>query len=79
MFPRRKKAKREGVGDNSLLRAAFKQELTDNPLLKYDKWLSKKGVDLTTGKMTETGIAYFKTLLDHDRLNKQTKVKNVLT
>jgi hypothetical protein len=67
----RKKAKREFAHDNHLLRAAFTQALAGDPQLRYDRWLDSKGIDITTGKMTEAGVTFFKSLLDHDRLHKK--------
>ena len=77
---RRSKVKRL-AGDNPLLRRAylaehqreldyFSRRLAERPDEfdgSYRTWLIARGINPDTGKMSDTGIAFFKSLLDEDR------------
>jgi len=73
MLPRKKPTRL--AGDIALFRRAFLHEcgidpaaadFRDYPELhgSYRAWLSVRGIDPTTGKMTDKGLAFFRALLD---------------
>jgi hypothetical protein len=67
------------AGDNPLLRAAFERDLRADAFVDpdflsdahpsrqsrvYREWLLHRGIDPDSGKMTEQGVAFFKTLIE---------------
>jgi hypothetical protein len=75
MLRRRPKNLPRLAGDNPLLRAAFARSWDMHPRFlrgrlslgvheQYAAWLQSKGIEPTTGKMTEQGVAFFKTLIE---------------
>lgn len=68
MLPRRRPKRL--AGDNPLLKRHFIQELEGKfragiPFAtNYPDWLREHGIDPTTGRMTERGVAFFKTLIE---------------
>ena len=68
-------------GDNPLLRRAFIAEYASESQTgaaqgrgnlgePYRQWLTARGIDPDSGKMSAEGLEFFKTLLDADRASK---------
>lgn len=75
MLRRRPKKPPRLAGDNPILRAEFARSWNVHPSFlrgplslgvhqQYAAWLQSKGIEPTTGKMTEQGVAFFKTLIE---------------
>jgi hypothetical protein len=71
--PFRRRYKRPFRGDVAILRQRFRQEsqsAEEIDLAAYRLWLSEKGIDPDTGRMTPSGLAFFQDCLTQDRTRK---------
>jgi hypothetical protein len=78
----RRKPKRL-AGDNPLLRRTFLHECGIDPAARFNEypelhgsyraWLSIHGIDPHTGKMTDKGLAFFRSLVTQQNLENRAK------